>query len=455
VEFSTKPRGVWNVQYYDTSLLLPAAWDVARNRGQGTGKVGDFMSERKRNIALLGSTGSIGRSTIEVIEASGGRLQVYALSAHQRLNELCEQARKHRPRFVVATDETLARDFDWTGLPGGTELLIGPAAVTQLVQREEVDVVVAAMMGSAGLAGTWAAVEAGKTVALANKETLVMAGSQVMRLAAERGARILPVDSEHSAVFQLLECRNRGASAEGLSTRSVRATGGLITRSVIATEEVKRIVLTASGGPFRTWTKERMEQATVTDALSHPTWQMGQKITIDSATMMNKALEIIEARWLFGLSIEQIDVVVHPQSIVHSLVEFVDGSVVAQLSPPDMRLPIQYALTWPEREVSPAKRLDLTQSMRLDFEPPDEDRFPALGLGREVAAAGGTAGAVLNAANEAAVASFLAGSMPFGKIVPACRDVLEHHSFVANPTLAELHELDAWARQEIARWILV
>jgi 1-deoxy-D-xylulose-5-phosphate reductoisomerase len=481
VEFSTKPRGVWNVQDYDTSLLLPAAWDVARNRGQGTGKAGDFMSERKRNIALLGSTGSIGRSTIEVIEASGGRLQVYALSAHQRLNELCEQARKHRPRFVVATDETLARDFDWTGLPGGTELLIGPAAVTQLVQREEVDVVVAAMMGSAGLAGTWAAVEAGKTVALANKETLVMAGSQVMRLAAERGARILPVDSEHSAVFQLLDRREglitrsviaTGGSVTatdglstrsvlatgdtpGLSTRSVLATGGLITRSVIATEEVKRIVLTASGGPFRTWTKERMEQATVTDALSHPTWQMGQKITIDSATMMNKALEIIEARWLFGLSIEQIDVVVHPQSIVHSLVEFVDGSVVAQLSPPDMRLPIQYALTWPEREVSPAKRLDLTQSMRLDFEPPDEDRFPALGLGREVAAAGGTAGAVLNAANEAAVASFLAGSMPFGKIVPACRDVLEHHSFVANPTLAELHELDAWARQEIARWILV
>ncbi len=416
---------------------------MARNRGHGSGKVGHFMSERKRNIALLGSTGSIGRSTIEVIEASGGRLQVFALSAHQRLNELCEQARKLRPRFVVATDETLARGFDWTGLPSGTELLVGPAAVARLVQRDEVDVVVAAMMGSAGLAGTWAAVEAGKTVALANKETLVMAGSQVMRLAAERGARILPVDSEHSAVFQLLECSRQHPHPSPLPEgEGVGA-------------NVKRIVLTASGGPFRTWTKERMEQATVSDALSHPTWQMGQKITIDSATMMNKALEIIEARWLFGLSIEQIDVVVHPQSIVHSLVEFVDGSVVAQLSPPDMRLPIQYALTWPEREPSPAKRLDLTQSMRLDFEPPDEDRFPALKLGREVAAAGGTAGAVLNAANEAAVASFLAGKLPFGKIVPACREVLEHHSFVANPTLAELHELDAWARQEIERWILV
>jgi 1-deoxy-D-xylulose-5-phosphate reductoisomerase len=197
-----------------------------------------------------------------------------------------------------------------------------------------------------------------------------------------------------------------------------------------------------------------MERATVADALSHPTWQMGEKITIDSATMMNKALEIIEARWLFDLPPDQIDVVIHPQSIVHSLVEFIDGSVVAQLSPPDMKLPIQYALTWPERRPSPAKKLDLTKSLQLDFEPPDEDRFPALRLGREVAAAGGTAGAVLNAANEAAVASFLAGEMPFTEIVPACQAVLESHTFNADPTLDELLKLDAWARQEIQRWIL-
>jgi len=197
-----------------------------------------------------------------------------------------------------------------------------------------------------------------------------------------------------------------------------------------------------------------MERATIADALSHPTWQMGEKITIDSATMMNKALEIIEARWLFDLPPEQIDVVIHPQSIVHSLVEFIDGSVVAQLSPPDMKLPIQYALTWPERRPSPAKKLDLTEALRLDFEPPDEERFPALRLGREVAAAGGTAGAVVNAANEAAVASFLAGEMPFTEIVPACRAVLDSHNFVADPTLDELLELDAWARQEIQRWIL-
>jgi 1-deoxy-D-xylulose-5-phosphate reductoisomerase len=252
------------------------------------------------------------------------------------------------------------------------------------------------------------------------------------------------VDSEHSAVFQLVF----GAADTANSAR----VGDCITRSVMPT--VRRIILTASGGPFRTWTKERMEGASVADALSHPTWQMGEKITIDSATMMNKALEIIEARWLFNLAAEQIDVVVHPQSIVHSLVEFVDGSVTAQLSPPDMRLPIQLALTWPERQPSPAKKLDLTQSLRLDFEPPDEERFPALRLGREVAAAGGTAGAVVSAANEAAVAGFLAGKLPFGKIVPACRAVLENHQFIAEPTLDELLQLDAWARQEILRWIL-
>lgn len=401
---------------------------------------GIFMVSEPRNIALLGSTGSIGRSTLDVIEAAGAQLRVFALSAHQKLAELCEQARKLQPRFVVATDEAAATRFNWSGLPNGTELLVGQSGVARVVQDRAVDVVVAAMVGSAGLTGTWAAVEAGKTVALANKEALVMAGQQVMRLAAERGATILPVDSEHSAVFQLV--------FGGASTTHHQK---MITRNEMYA--VRRIILTASGGPFRTWTKERMDGASVADALSHPTWQMGEKITIDSATMMNKALEIIEARWLFNLAAEQIDVVVHPQSIVHSLVEFVDGSVTAQLSPPDMRLPIQLALTWPERQASPAKKLDLTQSLRLDFEPPDEERFPALRLGREVAAAGGTAGAVVSAANEAAVAGFLAGKLPFGKIVPSCRAVLENHQFVAEPTLNELLELDAWARQEIQRWI--
>jgi 1-deoxy-D-xylulose-5-phosphate reductoisomerase len=386
------------------------------------------MPERPRKIALLGSTGSIGRNTIEVIRGSLGQLEIIALSAHRRLGELCEQAQRLLPRFVVATDEEAARRWDWSALPKQTELLVGQTGLERIVRLPDVDVVLSAVVGSAGLVGTWAALDAGKTVALANKETLVMAGPQVMRLAAERGARVLPVDSEHSAVFQAIQSGRR--------------------------HEIKRIILTASGGPFRCSTRNEMERATVSDALSHPTWQMGEKITIDSATMMNKALEIIEARWLFDLPPEQIDVVIHPQSVVHSLVEFIDGSVVAQLSPPDMKLPIQYSLTWPERRPSPAKKLDLTQRMRLDFEPPDEDRFPALQLGREVAAAGGTAGAVVNAANEAAVASFLAGEMPLTEIVPACRGVLESHSFNADPTLDELLQLDAWARQEIQRWIL-
>ncbi len=378
-----------------------------------------------RKIAILGSTGSIGRSTLDVVRFLPGKLEVVALAAHRSCDELIRQAQEFQPKWVVASDVAAARDCNWSGLPRGTELLVGSQAIERIVQSPEVDVVVAAVVGSAGLTGTWAALEAGKTVALANKETLVMAGPQVMRLAAERGAKILPVDSEHSAVFQLWERR----------------------------ANLRRIILTASGGPFRNWTRNEMERATVEDALAHPTWRMGKKITVDSATMMNKALEIIEARWLFDLPPEQIDVVIHPQSIVHSLVEFADASVLAQMSPPDMKLPIQYALTWPDRCESPARKLDLTEALRLDFEPPDEDRFPALRLGREVAAAGGTAGAVMNAANEAAVASFLAGELSFVEIVPACRAVLESHSFSADPSLGELLKLDAWARQEISRWI--
>jgi 1-deoxy-D-xylulose-5-phosphate reductoisomerase len=386
------------------------------------------MTDFSRKIAVFGSTGSIGCSALEVVRHSGGKLQISAISAHRCLDELLAQAQEFLPKYVVATDERAASQFDWSGLPRQTRLLVGQAGLEEVVRLPDVEIVLAAIVGSAGLTGTWAAVDAGKTVALANKEALVMAGPQVMRLARDRGATILPVDSEHSAVFQAIQCGRRS--------------------------EIKRIVLTASGGPFRAWSRSEMERATVTDALSHPTWQMGKKITIDSATMMNKALEIVEARWLFDLTPEQIDVVIHPQSIVHSLVEFIDGTMIAQLSPPDMKLPIQYALTWPHRAPSPARKLDLAQSLQLDFEPPDEERFPALRLGREVAAVGGTAGAVMNAANEAAVASFLVGEMSFTDIVPACRAVLESHTFSADPTLDELLKLDAWARQEIKQWIL-
>ena len=384
------------------------------------------MNHPSKQIAVLGSTGSIGTSALEVIAASQGQLRAIALSAHTRLAELVEQAVQFRPRWVIATDEALAAEFDWSGLPAETELLVGPVELSKVASREEVDIVLAAIVGAAGLDSTWAALEKGKTVALANKETLVTAGPLVTKLAEERGARLLPVDSEHSAIFQALQA--------GRPT------------------EVERLVLTASGGPFRQFSPEQLKQVTVAEALNHPVWEMGPKITVDSATMMNKALEIIEARWLFGVEAEQIEVTIHPQSIVHSLVEFVDGSIIAQLSPPDMRLPIQYAFTYPDRVAGVAKRLDWQQSLHLDFEPPDPDRFPALQLGHQCAQSGGTSGAVLNAANEAAVGAFLAGELHFTEIVPACRSVLESHNFDPSPTLSRLVELDRWAREEIFHW---
>jgi 1-deoxy-D-xylulose-5-phosphate reductoisomerase len=385
------------------------------------------MRSQLTNAAVLGSTGSIGRNTLEVISASAGRLRAVVLSAHENTGLLLEQARQFQPRWVVATEPQAAARQDWSGLPKGTELLVGPEAVAGVVQDPEVDVVVSAIVGSAGLRGTWAALEAGKQVALANKETLVMAGPLVTRLASRSGARIVPVDSEHSAVFQALQSGRR--------------------------EDLRRVILTASGGPFRRHSLEQLAHVTVEQALAHPTWSMGRKITIDSSTLMNKALEIIEARWLFDLGPDEIGVVIHPQSVVHSLVEFVDGSVVAQMSPPDMKLPIQYALTFPRRTAGVAAKMDWAQSHRLEFEPPDFERFPALKLGLEAARVGGTAGAVLNAANEAAVAGFLAGELSFLEIVPACRAVLDQHEWKADPTLDELIELDRWAREEVTRWV--
>jgi len=384
------------------------------------------MTNQPRNVVILGSTGSVGRSTLDVIAELDG-FAVWGLSAHSNLDRLLEQANRFRPTFVVATDAEEAKRVDWSSLPASTELILGSEGLKQVASAEQADVVVAAIVGCAGLEGTWAAVEAGKTVALANKETLVIAGPLVMQTAAKSGATILPVDSEHSAVFQALQAGRR--------------------------EDVRRVILTASGGPFRNHQPEELAQVTVEQALAHPTWDMGPKITVDSATMMNKALEIVEARWLFDLSPDQIDVVIHPQSIVHSMVEFVDGAVIAQLSPPDMRLPIQYALTYPERREGPAERLDLTVPVELHFEPPDPDRFPALQLGHEVARTGGTSGAVLNAANEAAVAGFLDGQLSFTEIVPACRSVLECHNFDSNPTLADLLRLDDWARKEMDKWV--
>ena len=390
-------------------------------------QIDQFMTNRVTTVAVLGSTGSIGRNTIEVVNASRGRFQVVAISAHSNLPEAIQQAQQLRPRWLVATDASEANSFDWSQLPASTRLLIGPEGLEEVVAADEVDLVVAAIVGSAGLRGTWAALDAGKRVALANKETLVVAGALIMKLAKQRHTDVIPVDSEHSAILQSLTAGKK--------------------------EEVRRIILTASGGPFLHHTSRQLQEVTVADALAHPTWEMGPKITIDSATMMNKALEIIEARWLFDLDPAQIDVVVHPQSIVHSMVEYVDGSVMAQMSPPDMKLPIQYALTYPNRWPGPAAKIDWTASMCLEFEPPDMDRFPALQLGYQAARSGGTAGAVLNAANEAAVQEFLGGQLPFTEIVPACRSVLEHHEFDPQPTLDRLIEIDCWARQEVSKWV--
>ncbi|TWT47232.1 1-deoxy-D-xylulose-5-phosphate reductoisomerase [Botrimarina hoheduenensis] len=397
------------------------------------------LSDSPRGVAVFGSTGSIGRNALEVIRASRGRLRAVAISAHHRLDRLEEQAQELAPRFVIATDPQAAAEHAWSGLPKNTELLVGPEALERVAADAEVDTVLAAIVGSAGLHSTLAALRAKKRVALANKETLVMAGPLVRRmldqptscknaaLANGKVAELIPVDSEHSAIFQSLGC-GKGS-------------------------EVERIVLTASGGPFRTWSREQLAQVTIDEALAHPTWDMGPKITIDSATMMNKALEVIEARWLFDLPVEKIGVVIHPQSTIHSMVEYVDGSIVAQLGPPDMRLPIQYALDYPQRLPGPAEKLDWTRRHHLDFEPADFDRFPALELGFQCAGAGGTSGAVLNAANEAAVQSFLEGELHFTEIVPACRSILEAHDHDANPTLDQLVELDRWAREEIHTWV--
>jgi 1-deoxy-D-xylulose-5-phosphate reductoisomerase len=382
---------------------------------------------RRRRLVILGCTGSIGTSCLDVVSHLSDRLEVLGLSAHSRVDLLVEQAQQFHPRWVALTDEKAAAALDPRRLPDGCRLLRGPDAIAEMVSAADVDTVVSAIVGAAGLEGTWAALDAGKTVAVANKETLVLAGALVTALAARRRGRLVPVDSEHSAVFQALQGAPAGA--------------------------VERIVLTGSGGPFRGRSRADLADVTVEQALRHPTWRMGPKITIDSATLMNKALEVIEARWLFDLPAERIEVIIHPESVIHSFVEMVDGSVLAQLSPPDMRLPIQYALLYPERVAGPARRLNWQQLTAWHFEQPDHETFPSLQLGYEVARRGGSCGAVLNAANEAAVARFLDGELDFLDIPRACRAVLDHHNYSATPTLSELAASDRWARQEVGRWI--
>ena len=377
-------------------------------------------------IAVLGSTGSIGTSCLEVIAAHPSEMTLVGVSANRSWELLSRQSTTFAPRYAVLCDESLSGQVDTSAFGGRTELLFGDEGIQRLVTDDQTDVVVTGIVGAAGLRGTWAALESGKRVAVANKETLVVAGPLVMELAERRGAEVIPVDSEHSAVFQAMQAGH--------------------------SREIRRIVLTSSGGPFRGSTAEQLAEVTPDQALAHPTWQMGPKITVDSATMMNKALEVIEAKWLFGLEVDQIEVAVHPQSIVHSMVEFVDGLVIAQMSPPDMKLPIQYALTYPDRVSTPTGSIDFTVPFSLDFEPPDLEAFPALRLGFEVARRGGTAGAVLNAANEAAVERFLDGRLRFNDIPRLCQDLLDNHDFDPSPDLDELLRQDRRARAEAELW---
>jgi len=402
-----------------------------------------------RRVAVLGSSGSIGQSALEVLAQSEGRLLPVLLSVHSRTDILAEQLRQmpptQLPQWIVVTDES-ADHSPLAQLPRDIEIFFGHEALCELVRRDEVDIVLSAIVGSAGLISTYAALEAGKTVALANKESLVVGGELLTNLVKSGKGRLIPVDSEHSAIIQALRSWTMEEHKSGRLTSPGCSPEGML-------RSIEKIILTASGGPFRTRSLAELVNVTVKEALAHPTWNMGKKITIDSATLMNKALEIIEAGWLFDLPAHKIGVMIHPQSLVHSLVEFVDGSVIAQMSVPDMRLPIQLALYYPHRYPGPSLKLDWTQMQTLEFHPPDFDRFPAIPLGLEVVAAGGTAGAVVNAANEAAVSGFLDGRLPFQDIVEVCKSVLRNHHFEPHPTLEQLLSVDRWARKEVEKWV--
>ena len=384
-------------------------------------------SHYMKNIAILGSTGSIGQNALRVIDALGEDYRVVALTAHNNIELLAEQVSKYAPEMVGLTNADKLADFKMLLADFGGDVLAGTDCLAEIVKTVSADIVLSAIVGAAGLGAALAAVEDGKILAVANKEPLVIAGELLTSTAAKTGATILPIDSEHSAVFQAMRA---GAKSE-----------------------VNRIILTASGGPFRGATAEQIRNVTIDEALAHPTWNMGPKITIDSATMVNKALEVIEARWLFGIDVEKIDVLVHPESIVHSLVEFVDGSVIAQMSSPDMCLPIQYALTYPKRVKGITPHLRLDELGQLTFEKPDLEVFGGLKLGFEVAKIGGTAAAVFNAANEVAVKEFLEGNIKFDMIVELIEHCLSKHSVKSDVSLEELLNADLWARNEVCEWL--
>jgi 1-deoxy-D-xylulose-5-phosphate reductoisomerase len=379
-----------------------------------------------KNVVVLGSTGSIGTSTIKVAEDLPDRIRLLALAAGNNVELLLDQTRRHQPVAVSLNHPAKAEELKGT-LGANCEVFSGTEGLVKLATIPEADIVLIAIVGTAGLQPALAAIHAGKDIAVASKEILVMAGEIVMREARKQGVRVLAVDSEHSAIFQCLDGRPSAS--------------------------VRKLWLTASGGPFRDkaeWPGDKFSEITVERALKHPSWVMGRKITIDSATLFNKGLEMIEARWLFDVEMARVGVVVHPQSVVHSMVEFVDGSLIAQLSTPDMCLPIQYALTYPDRAPSDRVQTDFPKLGSLTFEEPDPERFPALELARRAGEAGGTMPAVLNAANEIAVEAFVNRQINFPQITETVRRTMEAHSVVAHPTLEQILEADAWARRAAA-----
>ncbi|MBL4702603.1 MAG: 1-deoxy-D-xylulose-5-phosphate reductoisomerase [Phycisphaeraceae bacterium] len=379
---------------------------------------------QKRRLIILGSTGSIGVNTLDVVthlQGTAHALEVVGLAAGRNVKRLIEQAKAFNVKHVAIADATLANEL--RAALAGVTVFAGEQSALELVESVDAQELVSAVVGGAGLPATMCAAKRGMTIGLANKETLVAAGSWVTPAIDKYNATLIPIDSEHSAIFQCLEGQQK--------------------------QSVKRIVLTASGGPFRTATKEQIENATVKDALNHPTWDMGPKISIDSATMMNKALEIIEAHWLFGLPADKIDVIIHPESIAHSFVEFEDHSILAQLGPPDMRTPIQYALTYPQRLVGCSRYMDWTQLSQLTFEPPDHERFGALKLAYQVIDAGGTAGAIFNAANEAAVDAFLNERIRFGRITQLVAQSLRAIPVVPVDRLQTVIDADQQAREYV------
>ena len=375
----------------------------------------------KRGLSILGSTGSVGCNVLRIVDAFPERFEVVGLAAGGNVDRLAEQVARYRPRVVSVASEAaraqLAQRTDVSGLRLG----VGPEAAVAVATHADATMVVAAAVGAVGLVPTYRALEAGKDVALANKETLVMAGELMVAQAKARGARLLPIDSEHCALHQCLDGRRP--------------------------EEVKRLVLTASGGPFRNRPRESFRDVTPGEALKHPTWNMGRKITIDSATLMNKGLEVIEARWLFGVDADRIEVLVHPQSVVHSMVEFVDGTVLAQLGVTDMRMPIQYALSYPDKWPAAIPGIDFRGGLHLDFEVPDHDRFPCLSLAYRALAGGGALPTVLNAANEEAVSAFLDRRVAFPAIPEAIQEVLEEPGPRLVRELGDILTADAWARE--------